>query len=200
MCVGGHWYNRTRLAQEYPDDFCKAVCNAILAQRGACRCENEQKGMDDWEIHAVEGLKEDDDKKLCETIRRAHQNLGRPGNDRFVEMLRAAGASQKALEHAKRDRCSICEAQQGAKSQKVSKVEKTYDFNVGVCCDTFEVEVGDRKIPAFSIICEGTNYHVVVPLWKGKTAEETRRAYRRGWKSPFGSPIRVSSRVRDRPL
>ena len=60
--------------------------------------------MDDWEIHAVEGLKEDDDKKLRESIRRAHQNLGHPGNDRFVEMLRAAGASQKALGHAKRDK------------------------------------------------------------------------------------------------
>lgn len=73
----------------------------------------------------------------------------------------------------------------------MSKVKTTYDFNVGVCCDTFEVEVGDRKIHAFSVICEGTNYHVVVPLWKGKTAEETRRACRRGWKSPFGSPIRL---------
>ena len=191
VCLGGHWYNRTRLAQEYPDEFCKAVCRAILAQKNVCRCENGKRVDDNLEVHAVEGLKEEDDKKLCEIIRRAHQNLGHPGNDRFVEMLRAAGASQKALEHARRYKCSICEAQHGAKVQKVSKVKKTYDFNVGVCCDTFEVEVGSRKIHAFSVICEGTNYHVVVPLWKGKTAEETRRAYRRGWKSPFGSPIRL---------
>ena len=188
VCVGGKWHNRTRLAQEYPDEFCRAVCKAISKQK---KLVNDNVVVDDFEIHAVEGLKEDDDKKLCETIRRAHQNLGHPGTERFVEMLRVAGASQKALEHAKRYKCSICEAQQGSKVQKVSKVRKTYEFNVGVCCDTFELEIGNRKIHGFSVICEGTNYHVVVPLWKGKTAEETRRAYRRCWKSPFGAPVRL---------
>ena len=185
---GGEWHNRTRLAQEYPDDFCRAVCSVIAKQHVLCVDGRHCEGL---EVHAVEGLKEEDEKKLCETIRRAHQNLGHPGTERFVEMLRVAGASQKALEHAKRYKCSICEAQQGAKVQKVSKVRKTYEFNVGVCCDTFELEIGKRKIHGFSIICEGTNYHVVVPLWKGKTADETRRAYRRCWKSPFGAPVRL---------
>ena len=45
VCLGGHWYNRTRLAQEYPDEFCKAVCRAILAQKNVCRCENGKLGL-----------------------------------------------------------------------------------------------------------------------------------------------------------
>ena len=36
---------------------------------------------------------------------------------------------------ARKFKCGICEAQQGPKLQKVSKVRRTYEFNVGVRCN-----------------------------------------------------------------
>ena len=141
---------------------------------------------------AVESLQGHDMKKTEEIIRRCHQNLGHPSKERFVEMLRSAGASEKTLLVAKRFKCGICEAQQGPKLQKVSKVRRTYEFNVGVCCDTFELRLNEKeKIHCLNIICEGTNFQVVVPLWKGIKSEETRKAYRSHWKGPFGAPLRL---------
>ena len=187
----GKWVNRTRLAQEYPYDLCSAICKAVLQQH-ALEQETHPQSTEVFEGFAVEKLQGDDVKQLEETIRRAHQNLGHPGVERFVEMLRAAGANDKAIMVARKHKCSTCEAQQGLKATKVSKVRKTYEFNVGVCCDTFTVHWGDDKeLAVFSIICEGTNFHLAFPLWGGKTANETRRAYRKNWKAVFGSPVRL---------
>lgn len=106
-------------------------------------------------------------------------------------MLKQAGASESALRYAKEYKCPICESHQGLKAPKVSKVRRTYEFNAGVCCDTFEVETMGKKIPFLSIICESTAFHLVIPLWAGRNAEETRKAYRRYWKNVFGGPKRL---------
>ena len=191
--VDGEWVNRTRLAQVYPEELCHEICKAIKSEVSGDGSRNGESfsGISD-EVLAVESLQGDDLKKTEEIVRRCHQNLGHPSKERFVEMLRAAGASDKTLMMAKRFKCGICEAQQGPKLQKVSKVRRTYEFNVGVCCDTFELQLNEKeKIHCLNMICEGTNFQVVVPLWKGIKAEETRKAYRRFWKGPFGSPLRV---------
>lgn len=107
-------------------------------------------------------------------------------------MLRAAGASENATMIARKHKCSVCQAQAGPKLQKVSKMRKTYEFNLGIVCDLFELELSEKqKVHCLSVVCEGTNFHVVVPLWKGKTADETQKAYRKSWKNPLGSPIRL---------
>ena len=194
VVVDGKWVNRTRLAQEYPEELCHQICKAIRDQV-TVDCERDSKNQHEGiteEVMAVESLQGDDMKKTEEIVRRCHQNLGHPNKERFVEMLRAAGASEKTLMIAKRFKCSICEAQQGPKLQKVSKVRRTYEFNVGVCCDTFELHLNEKeKIHCLNIICEGTNFQMVVPLWKGNKAEETRKAYRRYWKGTFGAPLRL---------
>ncbi len=185
--IGNEWINRTRLAQEYPQQLCITFRTAIEQQwtkdfRGG---HNENSGATVEnellnQVFAVEDLKIDDNVKLDEILRRAHQNLGHPGTERFIQMLKASGPSDNAIVRARRMKCSVCEAQQGLKSVKVSKVRRTYEFNVGVCADTFEVEAGSRKLHMLSLICEGTNYHVAIPLWNGKTASETRKAYSTG--------------------
>ena len=183
------WINRTRLAQEYPLELCGKIIELAEEQFRRSRKGKQGKCM---ETFAVDSLVGDDMKKIEDGIRRAHQNLGHPSTERFVEMLRAAGASENAIMVARKHKCSVCEAQAGPKSQKVSKMRKTYEFNVGVVCDLFELELKEKqKVHCLSVVCEGTNFHVVVPLWKGKTADETRKAYRKSWKNPLGSPIRL---------
>ena len=187
--LGSEWINRTKLAQEYPPKLCGRIIE--LAEEQFHR-KSEGAQMKCAESFAVESLAGSDMKKLEDGVRKAHQNLGHPSVERFVEMLRAAGASDAAITIARKYKCSVCEAQAGPKLQKVSKIRKTYEFNVGVVCDLFELELNEKqKVHCLSVVCEGTNFHVVVPLWKGKTAEETRKAYRKSWKNPLGSPIRL---------
>lgn len=187
--LGSEWINRTRLAQEYPLDFCGKIIELAEEQYRRSREGKQSKCM---ETFAVDSLVGDDLKKIEDGVRKAHLNLGHPSTERFVEMLRAAGASENAIMIARKHKCSVCEAQAGPKLQKVSKMRKTYEFNVGIVCDLFELELSEKqKVHCLSVVCEGTNFHVVVPLWKGKTADETRKAYRKSWKNPLGSPIRL---------
>ena len=39
-----------------------------------------------------------------------------------------------------------------------------------------------KKLRMLNVFDEGTGVQVCVPLWKGKTAEAVRKAYRKGWK------------------
>ena len=184
------WVNRTRLAQVYTPEFCDAVCKCIQKQKRRMLCDTGGS----HEVFVHEGLLEEDgSKKMVNLIRKVHDNLGHPSNERLCLVLKAAGASQKAIDIAKGLQCDTCASRRKPPVQKVAKVKRTYDFNVGVCCDTFEVEIGNRKLNCLSVICEGTNYHLVFPLWTNKTALETRRAYRRGWKAVFGAPVRCFS-------
>ena len=184
------WVNRTRLAQVYTPEFCDALCKCIQKQKRRVLCGTGES----HEVFVHEGLlDEDGSKKMVSLIRKVHNNLGHPSNERLCLVLKAAGASQKAIEIAKGLHCDACASRSKPPLQKVAKVKRTYDFNVGICCDTFEVEIGNQKLSCLSVICEGTNYHLAFPLWNNKTALETRRAYRRGWKAVFGSPIRCFS-------
>ena len=148
-----------------------------------------QLGMD---CLAVEELKEDvPEARLREALKKAHQNLGHPGRERFATMLKAAGSSARALELVREFRCGVCEARQGLKSQKVSKVKATYDFNQGVVADTVEVKAGTHRLHASSLVCEGTIVSCGGASRGGNRASETRRAYRRHWKAMFGAPRRL---------
>ena len=50
-----------------------------------------------------------------------------------------------------------------------------------------------KKLKCLSITCEGTGLHVVVPLWKGATAEGVREGCRKGWTQLAGVAIRLLS-------
>ena len=188
--VEGRWMNRTRLAQVYPREFCSSLCECIVEQKR----RRERGHYDSNEIMTVEAVgTHGGESHVRESIRRAHQNLGHPSVERFCMMLKHAGASEQAIKYAREYKCPVCEGHQGLKAPKVSKVRRTFEFNAGVCCDTFDLEVLGKKVSFLSMICEGTCFHVVAPLWAGRNAEETRRAYRRSWKGIFGAPKRLFS-------
>ena len=42
-----------------------------------------------------------------------------------------------------------------------------------------------------NVFDEATGFQVCIPLWRGKTAEGVRKAYRKSWKRWAGCPIRV---------
>ena len=139
------------------------------------------------EVFASEKLQEEDQTKLVESLRRCHVNLGHPSHERFLHMLKSAGAGEKALQVAKG---RVCETQKQPPSHPISKHNGATQFNKQVNLDTFEVPIYERKRVHMLSICDeatGMQVCVCVPLWKGNSSESVRKA----WKRWAGCPVRV---------
>ena len=180
--VGGQWCRRTSLAQVYPRQFVDTIVSCVrLAGR-----EREH------EVLSSEKLQETDQKKLLESVRRCHVNLGHPSRERFLHMLRSAGASANALQLAKGLKCSVCDTKKQPPSHPVAKHRRAQSFNEQINLDTFELPIYQgRKLHMLNVFDESTGYQICIPLWRGKTAEGVRKAYRKSWKRWAGCPIRV---------
>ena len=125
-----------------------------------------------------EQLKEPDPGGLLESVRRCHVSLGHPSKERLIHMLKSAGASDKAIQVAKDLRCSVCESRRPPESHKVAKARKPAEFfNAQSNMDTFELPIYQNKpLNMLNVYDEGTGLQVCIPLWKGKTAEQVRKA------------------------
>ena len=79
------------------------------------------------------------------------------------------------------------------KSYPVVKMKKAEGFNQQLNIDTFEMDLKHqaKKVKFLNICCEGTSLQMVVPLWKGATAKNVRKAYRKYWLRWAGSPKRI---------
>ena len=115
--IGGQWVSRSKLAQEYPQQFVKALLRGFLRDMH----EREQSHV----VHCVltvEGLDENkqDDKRIAVLLKRCHENLGHPSTPRFIGMLKAARATEKCIQIAKGLRCTTCEQFQQQKSHIIS--------------------------------------------------------------------------------
>lgn len=141
--------------------------------------------------NAVEPLNEKNE-NLQEIVQRCHNNLGHPSQERFLHLLKSAGASEKAIQLAKGLKCSVCLSKKPPGTHPVVKTKRVCGFNQRVCMDVFEVGIFDqKKLKMLNMICEGTGLQVCVPLWKGAKSSEVRRVYRKFWKRWAGSPVQV---------
>ena len=186
--IGGKWVNRTLCAQVYPRKMVEVMVKAIRMKRNEDQL-NEVKACSD--VFAVEPLAGKNE-SLEESVQRCHSNLGHPSNERFLHMLKSAGASDKALAIAKGLKCSGCMSRRPPHMYPVVKTRRADGFNQQVCMDTFEVVIfQEKKLKMLNMICEGTRMQICVPLWKGAKSKEVRKAYRKYWKRWAGAPPRV---------
>ena len=118
-------------------------------------------------VLTVESLNTEDEKKIVQLLKRCHENLGHPGQARFISMLKAARANEKCIKLAKGLTCSTCDAMRNQKSPNVARAVKDLEFNELVCVDTFEVELGWRKLKMLNLVDMATRYQLCIPLWKG---------------------------------
>ena len=179
----GKWVNRSSCAQVYPKQMVETMVG----------CIRRMKRRQEQEVFAVESLKSDNP-DLKESVHRCHNNLGHPSQERFLHMLKVAGASEKAIQLAKEMKCSICLAKKTPQRHPVVGSRVAVGFNHHVCMDTFEVPIyQQKKIKMLNILCEGTGLQVCVPLWKGAEAKHVRSAYRKGWLRWAGVPKKVTT-------
>eukprot|EP00971_Amphidinium_carterae_P173220 3434410-Amphidinium_carterae.2 len=125
-------------------------------------------------------------------VRQAHERMGHPSKERFLRILRNAGASERVLQEARDMKCSVCEQMVLPSSQRRSAGTPCIGFNQTVGADLFFLtgSTPSEKIAVLSVICWGTVYQVctIVP---NKGAKEVRKAYLDSWIKHFGPPRRL---------
>ena len=123
-------------------------------------------------------------------VRRAHNGLGHPSNERLARILRSAGAKEDAIAAAKFLKCSTCEQHRPVKPARQAAPPKELGTNEIVGVDTIYVEhpSGKRKM-CLNIVDWGTRFQMVVPL-VDHTPASARRAYLH-WIRLFGPPAKA---------
>ena len=90
-------------------------------------------------------------------VRRAHEGLGHPGNDRLARILQGAGASKKAVERAKNLTCSIRQKHQLVRPPRAAAPPKELPPNHTIGVDTIWLPThGKKRRMALNIVCWAT--------------------------------------------
>ena len=123
-------------------------------------------------------------------VRRAHEGLGHPGNDRLARILQSASASRKAIECAKNLVCATCRQHQLVRPPRAAAPPKELPPNHTIGVDTIWLPTpGKKRRMALNIVCWSTRFQMVIPL-RSHTAPDTRRAYLE-WVRFMGVPQRL---------
>ena len=127
---------------------------------------------------------------LRQLIKRAHDGLGHPANDRLVRILRHAGASSEAIEQARRHQCAVCARHEKVKPPRPAAPPRQWQVNQVVGVDTVWLPtLGKKTRMALNIVCWASRFQMVIPL-ESHTPGAARRAYLQ-WLRFFGPPERV---------
>ena len=123
-------------------------------------------------------------------VRRAHNGLGHPSNERLARILKSAGAKEDAIAAAKTLKCSVCEQHRPVRPARQAAPPKELGTNEIVGVDTIYVEHPSRKRRmCLNVVDWGTRFQMVIPL-----VDHTPGAARRGylhWVRLFGPPTKV---------
>ncbi|CAE7510335.1 unnamed protein product, partial [Symbiodinium pilosum] len=128
---------------------------------------------------------------LQQMLRRAHEGLGHPEQNRFLRILQNSKVSDEVLEEAKKFRCSTCEAYRlpaAARRGAPPKEELFINEHVGV--DTVHLRNHrNEAVPSLNVIDFHTHLQLVIPM-ASESSSEIRKAYRQ-WIRYFGVPKKV---------
>ena len=125
-------------------------------------------------------------------IRRAHEGLGHPGNERLARILKGARASPEAIKMAKEYKCSICEQSQRVRTARSAAPPRELQVNSIVGVDTIYLPGWDEKRRmALNIVCWASRFQMIIPL-QNHTPGEARRAFLQ-WTRFFGPPDKIYS-------
>ena len=127
---------------------------------------------------------------LPQLVRRAHEGLGHPSNDRLARILRNAKASPEAIRIAKEMRCSVCEKHQKVKPPRNAAPPRMLQVNETVGVDTVYLPHPDgRSHMALNIVDWASRFQMIIPLTR-HTPGAARQAYLQ-WVKLFGPPEKL---------
>ena len=123
-------------------------------------------------------------------VRRAHEGLGHPGNEKLARILKGAGANERAIQYAKQMVCSTCQRHQQVRPPRAAAPPKELPVNHTVGVDTVWLPThrGKQKM-ALNVVCWSSRFQMITPL-ANHTPAEARKAYLQ-WVKFFGPPQRL---------
>ena len=125
---------------------------------------------------------------VASTLKRIHQNLGRPPNRGLVRRLKMGGADEAIIRAAEQMTCRTCEKSSKAKTSRPAQPAVVLDFNEVVAVDVIWLDtVESAGLPALNIVDVASTYQVVASL-NNTTAEELGRALIEHWINWAGAP------------
>ena len=124
-----------------------------------------------------------DTAKVKSSLQKLHENLGHPGNQHLVRLLKHGGASPAAQELAKMHACPQCSARAKPRPALPAQPERVTTFSKRVGIDIKYVTgwKANQKIPAVNIIDYASSFQVLVPLFERVTSTSIRRAIQERW-------------------
>ena len=185
------YYNLTTEMQYQPeyDNIEPEILAVEREERGDYTIE-EGDNIDEDEEQIYKRLPREKPFSLKQLVRRAHEGLGHPGNDKLARILKDAGAHPDAVKIAKELECAVCQQHQKLFAPRAAAPPREWHFNQVVGIDTVWLPtVNNKTRMALNIVCWASRFQMVVPL-HGHTPGEARRAYLR-WVRLFGPPERL---------
>ena len=129
---------------------------------------------------------------VAQLVRRAHNGLGHPGNDRLVRILKDAKASPEAVRYARTLTCPTCQKHQSIRPCPSAAPPKELQFNEVVGIDTVWLQgltPASKGKMALNIVDWSTRFQMVLPL-RDHTPQAARYALSQ-WTRIFGPPQKV---------
>ena len=146
----------------------------------------------------------DVDPEILRLVRTCHRNLGHPGQESFLRLLRDAGADQKIIDVAKTFTCRECLLRGRRSPTRPAVVPRHYEKWQCVSVDTFwwktpkeVLKEGQQPehILGLSMMDEATDFHCAVIVKTSLngapsniSGEEFRQAFSKGWLQHLPAP------------
>ena len=192
-----HW-TRDRQLQDQERHYDQFYLNALMTE-----AEEHQHGDGEETSHSVDKEQEFEDSvqideevkalprerpfSVEQLVRKAHESMGHPGNDRLVRILKAAKASPEAIKIARELHCSVCHQHQHTRTPRPSAPPKELTLNSVVGVDTLYLPSWDgRHRAALNVVDWASRFQMIIPL-SGPNPAAARQAYLR-WVRFFGPP------------
>ncbi len=184
----------SRFAGQYPTAFVRSVMRCIPKFRETAVLTVSHQGVFECFVGArVRELNEATVSKMKESIRKLHVNLGHPGKNQLIRILKHGGANERALELAREFHCEQCAAHPDPSPPLPAKPDHVLSFNhkIGVDVKYLTGWKPNQKVAAVNILDYGSSLQLVVPIWERGSSETIRRTVQERWINWAGTPSEI---------
>ena len=138
-------------------------------------------------------LQGDDESAIRRALLKLHKNLGHPGTQDMIRILRHGSASARAIELVRTMECDFCKAQIRPHVPLPAKSSRQYEFNsqVGIDVKYLPGWRVNQKIKALNIVCQGSCYQQVIPFYEKETSQVLRKLFDTHWIQWAGFPKEI---------
>ena len=131
--------------------------------------------------------------KMKASLQKLHENLGHPGNQHLVRLLKHGGACQEAQVLAKSLECPQCQARVKPSPALPSQPERVTTFNkrIGMDIKYLTGWKPNQKVASLNIIDYASSFQIVVPMFERVTSQSIRRVVQERWINWAGQPDEI---------